>query len=346
MSSILHRAYAANPVREGGEPTALLDTDMRHVADAMLDLAEGRLEYLTPAEARRQPTLQGAMRALLARSDRTRDDGVTAEDISCSGAEGALPARLYRPTVAGEAEAPPVILYFHGGLFVTGDLDGYDETPRRLAQRTGAVVVSAHYRLAPEHRFPAAHDDAAAIWAWLPALAAAIAADPGRLAIAGEGAGATLALHAVSAGRTAGLAPPRHQVLICPQVGADLASDSMFANLSTRPFGAAALNWSIRHVLETREGLGDPRLDPASRPDLSGLPPTTLILAGADPLHDAGEALAQALARAGVWVEATTYDGVTHDFFGLGRMVNKALFAESQVASNLHAALAWSGRAA
>lgn len=152
-----------------GDPMARIDADMKHVLDGLADMGARPLETISPEMARRQPRAAEAISAILGRQGRERpDDGVEAKDVSIAGAEGDLPARIYRP-MGLLSRLNPIVLYFHGGGFVTGDLDSHDASARAIARRTGAIVVSVAYRLAPEHKFPAAHDDAWAAWRWLTA---------------------------------------------------------------------------------------------------------------------------------------------------------------------------------
>ena len=323
-----------------GDPMSRLDADMKHVLDRMVELGARTLEHLSPEAARRQPRASEAIAAILGQQGRERpDDGVAAEDITVTGAEGDLPARLYRP--AGLlSRLNPMVLYFHGGGFVTGDLDSYDASARAIARRTGALVVSVTYRLAPEHRFAAAHDDAWAAWQWLVANVAHLGGDPRRLAVAGEDAGGNLAMHVALMARDTHTTQPVHQLLIHPIAGGDLATPSYGEMLRARPIGLPAMRWRFRQMFEDLDSLKDPRIDLVGREDLAGVAPVTLVLAGLDPLRSEGEALAEALETAGVKVNSWTYEGVTQGFFGLGLVVTKALFAQSDAADALSKAFA------
>ncbi|WEK04157.1 MAG: alpha/beta hydrolase [Candidatus Devosia phytovorans] len=345
-----HEGYSAAPAPSGsigrlaelfgGDPMSRLDADMKHVLDRLTELGARSLEHLTPEMARRQPQPSEAIAAILGQQSRERpDDGVETEDISVTGAEGELPARIYRP--AGLlSRLNPVVLYFHGGGFVTGDLDSHDASARALARRTGAIVVSAHYRLAPEHRLPAAHEDAWAIWQWLIGKVEELNGDSKRLAVAGEDAGGNLAMHIALSARDAGNAQPVHQLLIHPIAGSDMATASYGEMLRARPIGLPAMRWRYRHLVENQDDLKDSHIDLATREDLAGVAPATLILAGLDPLRSEGAALAEALEAAHVPVSSWIYEGVTQGFFGLGLVVTKALFAQSDAADALSKAFA------
>lgn len=318
-----------------GDPASRLDVDMKLVLDRLVQMGARPLELLTPAAARRQPRASEAIAAILGKQDCScPEDGVEAEDRTIPGAEGELAARIYRPSGL-LSRLNPIVLYFHGGGFVTGDLDSHDASARALARRSGAIVVSVAYRLAPEHKFPAAHDDAWAAWGWLIDNARDLAGDPRRLAVAGEDAGANLAAHIALLARDAGTPQPVQQLLIHPIAGGDLSTQSYGEMLRARPIGLPAMRWCLRHLLEDESGLTDSRIALATRNDLAGVAPATIILAGVDPLRSEGEALAAALEHAGVSVRCWTYEGMAQGFFGLGLVVTKALFAQSDAADAL-----------
>lgn len=318
-----------------GDPMARIDADMKHVLDALAALGARPLEQSMPTAARRQPRAADVVAAILARQGREPiDDGVTAEDISIDGAEGELTGRIYRP-VGLLSRLNPIVLYFHGGGFVTGSLDSHDASARALARRTGAIVIAVDYRLAPEHKFPAAHDDAWAAWKWLARQVRELGGDPRRLAVAGEDAGANLAANIALRARDEHTSQPVHQLLIHPMAGTDLATASYGEMLRARPVGLPAMRWRFRHLLEDEAAMTDSRLDLVHRDDLAGVAPTTIILADIDPLRSEGEALAEALENVGVAISCWAYEGVTQGFFGLGLVVTKALFAQSDAAEAL-----------
>lgn len=318
-----------------GDPMERIDADMKHVLDGMAALGARPLELISPAMARRQPRAAEAISAILGRQERERpEDGVSSEDIAVPGADGELPARLYRP-LGLLSRNNPMILYFHGGGFVTGDLDSHDASARALARRSGAIVVSLAYRLAPEHKFPAAHDDAWAAWRWLLAAAPGLGGDTLRLAVAGEDAGGNLAASIGLRARDERTIKPVHQLLIHPIAGASMDTASYGQALRARPIGLPAMRWRFRHLFTNEAERSDPRIALATLDNLTGTPPTTIVLAGIDPLRSEGEKLAEALEIAGVPVQCWTYTGVTQGFFGLGLVVTKALFAQADVADAL-----------
>lgn len=337
MSSVHVRSFAENQTSyskaHGGNPMARADADMKHVLDVLATMEPKPLEQCSAAEARAQPTVTMALNRIL--KDGTDDLGVGMELRLIPGPAGDIRARVYTPLLSEAGAAAPLILYLHGGGWVMGDLDSYDATPRALSKRTGAIVVSAHYRQAPEFRFPAAHLDSFAAWRWMIENAEALGGDARRAAVAGEGAGANMAVNIALRARDEEVTRPIHQVLISPMAGGDLTLPSYLENTESRPLNTATVRWFMRKAFRGRDTAKDRRIRLIERADLGGLPPATIILAEIDPLRSEGEALADALRRSGVWVDCTTYEGVTHQFFGLAQIVNKSMFAQAQVAKNL-----------
>jgi acetyl esterase len=335
MSSVVLRSIASTHLDdEGADRMARLDADMRHVLDRWEAMGGKPIETVSATEARATPTLIQAMRQLL--RDAGEENGVGMEMRMIPGADGGLRARIYVPTALVGLEALPMILYFHGGGFTVGDLDHDDETPRALSKRCNAVVVAAQYRQAPEFKFPAAHEDAWAAWTWMFENSRSLRGDPTRVALVGEEAGGNLAVNVALRARDDGGVVPKHLGLITPMAGTDFSRPSYIEDAASRPVGTATIRWFYKRVLRGKNALSDKRLNLVDRHDLAGLPPTTIVNAAIDPLRSEGEALADALRRHGVWVDATTYDGVTAQFFGLARIVNKAMFAQGQVIRNIN----------
>ncbi len=293
---------------------------------------------VTIARAREVPNLIAAMQAMPnVRGLPADSTGIPmVRPLAARGADGALPARLYQPQ---NASGVPMLIYFPGDTWVTGGLDDYDESLRQLAARTGWVVVGIGLRHAPDVTFPAIHDDAYAGYLWARAHAKEWGADPTRIALAGESAGANLALSTTLLARDR-LAPvPNHLLLITPLAGTGLSSASMSENGSSRPLTRRTVAWAQQRYTTDDRQLLDPRLDLVSRPDLAGTPPTTIVLAEIDPLRSDGEALAARLQSAGVRTNVRMFPGAAHDFFGLGERVVEAAAAEDYAAANLKAAL-------
>lgn len=243
------------------------------------------------------------------------------EDLQIPGPDGALPARLYAPST----ERLPVLLYMHGGGFTIGGIETHDSLCRQLALRSGAAVVSLDYRLAPEHRFPAAVDDCWAAMRWLAAEGHSLRLDATRLAVGGDSAGGTLAAVCALHARDIGLALAL-QLLITPgtTAHADTASHKFFANGFL--LDAAAIAWFFEHYIDHHHR-SDWRFAPLLADDHSGLAPACVVLAECDPLVDEGIAYADLLRANGGSVQLELYRGVTHDFIKMGRQIPEALQA-------------------
>jgi acetyl esterase len=248
-----------------------------------------------------------------------RRTSVRAVDRIIAGPEAAIPVRVYRRFGLG---APlPAIVYFHGGGWVTGDLDTHDGSCRLLADVTGCVVVAVDYRLAPEHPFPAAVVDALAAYEWVHRNAAELGVQPGRVGVMGDSAGGNLA--AVVAQQTHraeadGVPDPVAQCLVYPALDAHLAQPSIDTFAEGFFLTRDDMVWFRGHYLPERESWDDVRASPLLAPDLSGLAPAAVFTAGFDPLRDEGRAYADALAQAGVPVQYRCYDDLVHGFFGMG----------------------------
>ena len=334
MSSITVRNLAENRSlypAAGGERR--IDADMAFLLRQLEKLEPKRIETCTVPEARAQPTLTQVLNRIV--RDPNDDQGVNMELRLIPGANTEIRARIYSPRVLDTERTAPIVLYVHGGGWVMGDLDTYDATPRALAKRLGAVVVSTHYRQAPDYTFPAAHEDALAAWRWALENAEALGADRSLRVVVGDGSGGNLAVNLCLDARAEGLDLPQHLALITPMAGTDFGLSSYAENRETWPLNAATVEWFYGKYARDAVDLQSPKLNLIDRPDLGGLPPTTIILAEHDPLRTEGEHFAHALRRSGVWVDCTLYDGVTHQFFNLAQAVNKAMFAQGQVVRNI-----------
>ena len=255
------------------------------------------------------------------------------EDIRIPAGHGTpLPARLYAPS----REALPVLLYFHGGGFTIGSLETHDSLCRQLALRSGAAVVALDYRLAPEHRFPCAVDDAWAAMRWLVRHAATLGLDGSRLAVGGDSAGGTLAAVCAIHARDTGLAL-RQQLLITPgtTAHADTPSHREFAHGFL--LDAESIAWFFDQYIAHADR-SDWRFAPLNADDLDGVAPACIVLAECDPLVDEGVAYADRLRVAGVPVEFELYRGMTHDFINMGRVLPEAASAQAMIAAELRGA--------
>lgn len=239
--------------------------------------------------------------------------------LSIPTGAGSVKARFYTPLGAGIAPGPG-ILFFHGGGFVIGDLESHDMLCKRLAEGARCRVLSVDYRLAPEHKFPAAHEDALAVWRWVQDHAAKLGLDPERLAVSGDSAGGNLSAYlAQEMNRTGGPAPA-FQLLLYPLVQfADIRTKKMPFNESGFFISANLFEFFRDAYLSTPEDRMDIRVSPLFAPPdcFRGLPPAHFVLCGWDPLHDEGLAYADKMASFGVPVTVREYPGMVHGFMNL-----------------------------
>jgi acetyl esterase len=235
-------------------------------------------------------------------------------DREIPGPEGVIPIRVYRP--AGDAPKPAIV-YYHGGGWVIGGLDTHDGTCRAFANALDAVVVSVDYRLAPEHPYPAAVDDAFAALQWVSDQATELSVDAARIAVAGDSAGGNLAAVVSQMARDAGGPSLCFQLLVYPVTDYEFDSRSMNGNAEGYFLTRDAMRWFYGHYLRDPSQGADPKVSPLRASDLSGLPPAYVITAEFDPLRDQGVAYAAALAAAGTPVAGCTYDGMFHGFLSM-----------------------------
>ena len=313
--------------------------DMQAVLDQLQALGARPFEQLTPAQARAQPTPADAVKAVMAKRGMSTapDPAVTTRDMPY-GSDPEQFVRVYRPAAAAPGVPLPVIMYWHGGGWVVADVNVYDATPRMLSKMLNAVVVSGEYRHAPEDKFPAQHEDAVSAYRYVLANAAAMGGDVSRMAFSGESAGGNLAVATAIFARDNGLPLPRHILSVYPIANSDPNLPSRRDSANAKPVGAAALPWFAHYYSRTPADQQDPRVN-LVRANLRGLPPTTIVNAQIDPLRSDGETLAQAMRAAGVRVQQQTFPGVTHEFFGMGKVVRGAMQANQYAVSRLRPAL-------
>jgi acetyl esterase len=242
------------------------------------------------------------------------------ENIEAQGPAGPIALRIYTPVAAGGASSPAIV-YFHGGGFVLGDLDCYDALCRTLANESGARVISAEYRLAPEHKFPAAVEDCFAALKWVEANAPDLSVDPNQLAVAGDSAGGNLAaVTCLLAKENKGNPHIGFQLLLYPMTMIGGAEGH-------RSFGAGyflenrSIDWFHGHYVPKGTDPMDPHLSPLAAKDMSGLPPAYIVTAGYDPLRDEGIAYAERLKQAGVSVMHIDYPTMIHGFFSMQGLI-------------------------
>jgi len=235
-------------------------------------------------------------------------------DRAIPGPDGEIPVRVYTPSDAADL---PLIVFFHGGGWVTGNLETHDQVCRLLCDDVGAIVMSVDYRLAPEAKFPAAADDCIAAYEWALQHASELGADGRRLAIAGDSAGGNLAAVVALLARERGFPQPALQLLVYPVTDHEFESASMIENASGYFLEAESMRWFWGHYARTDDDFTDWRLSPMQANDLSGLAPAVVITAEFDPLRDQGEAYGERLRGSGVPCEIMRADGLIHGFFGM-----------------------------
>ena len=309
---------------------------MKAVLDQLAALGAKPIDTLTVAQARTQPTPADAVKALLVKEGKsTAPEAVgSVVDRTFPGPAGPIPITIYTPAGSGPF---PVALYIHGGGWVIADRKVYDSSARALTNAAGAIIVSTDYRLGPENRFPAAHDDTFAAYQWVLANATSLNGDPTRLAVVGESAGGNLAASIAIQARDQGVPLPLHQVLIYPVTNYAFDTPSQVANPDSAPLSTKGLKWFYERYLNSPADGANPRFS-VLRANLQGLPPATVINADIDPLRSEGAAYAQRLIAAGVKVDYRNYSGVTHEFFGMGAVLDEAKLAVAQAALGLRQA--------
>jgi len=253
-------------------------------------------------------------------------------DIAIPGPGGPIPARLYRASAGGVL---PVLVFFHGGGWVVGDIESHDTVCRHLANRAGCAVVSVDYRLAPEHKFPAAVEDCFAATAWVAGNAAALGVDAARLAVGGDSAGGNLAAVVSLLARDRGGPRIACQLLIYPATDAAMRHDSIARFAEGYVLTRATMRWFYDQYLRAPEDAADWRASPLAALDLGGLPSAFVLTAGYDPLCDEGDAYAARLAAAGVAVTHRRFPGQVHGFAMNGKIIRAAETALDETAAAL-----------
>jgi acetyl esterase len=258
-------------------------------------------------------------------------------DRSIPGVDGELPVRIYAP----DGPRPmPALVFFHGGGWVVGSLNTHDVLCRALANGGGCIVVSVDYRLAPEHKFPAAIDDCEAATRWVHANAQSLGIDTGRIAVGGDSAGGNLAAAVALALRDSGGPSLAYQLLIYPVTDHNYDTDSYRTNGEGYRLTLAAMQYYWNHYLRAASDADNQRASPLRARDLRGLPPAFVATAEFDPLLSEGRAYADRLGEAGVAVEYCEYPGLVHGFAAQGGVVDRAREAIDELAAALNRAFA------
>ncbi len=314
-----------------------IDPQMLAVIEQLQSFNAPLLPTLTAAQARQAPTPTDAVEKLLRKNNITPDP--PAVDISHRVIPGPTPAgvlvRIYTPK---SGSGPfPVIVYYHGGGWVIANLDTYEPSASALAAKTGAIVVSVAYRQAPEHKFPAAHEDSFAAYQWALGNAGSIGGDPGKVATAGESAGGNLAVAVALMAKERNVKLPVHILSVYPIADGDVQSPSYDKYANAVPLNRPLMAWFFENYLRTPADADNPLISLIGA-DLRGLPSTTIINAEIDPLEHEGGVLAERMQAAGVQVKRQVYQGVTHEFFGMAAVLEQARQAQSMAVTELKTA--------
>jgi acetyl esterase len=312
-----------------------LDPDCQKVHEIYAMAKRPPLETMTVAEAR-----EGYRRGTTILGADPVDVGEV-RDLAAEGPAGKIPLRLYRPNGVDAKTPLPALVFFHGGGWTIGDFDTHDAVCRHLCAESGAAVVAVDYRMAPEHRFPAAVDDAFAATKWVAANGGSLGIDASRLAVGGDSAGGNLSAVVALLARDAKGPTLKLQVLIYPAVDFTMGAKSFETNADVLPLTRSAVIWFRDQYLgaDTDKAGRDWRASPLFA-DLKGVPPAYVVTAGYDVLCDEGRAYADKLEAARVPVERAHFPGMVHGFVTMGKIVRSAHTALSGCATAMKRAFA------
>ena len=315
------------------KPVPQIDEDAAKVLGVMKMLNRPAMETLTPEQGRQ------AFRAMREAAKQAVPEMAEVRNLEAPGPGGTIPVRLYR-SYAAPASASPVMVFFHGGGWVVGDLETHDIQCRHFANEGKCTVVSVDYRLAPEHKFPAAADDCIAATQWVAANANQLGIAAKKIAVGGDSAGGNLAaVVALDAAAKNGPAL-QGQVLIYPVTDMRPGYDSYERVGDGFTLTKGSMDWFRGHYLADENQIADWRASPLLAVNLGQTPPALVLTAGLDPLCDEGEVYANALKNAGVEVEFTCYSGQMHGFVGSTGIIRQADQANAQIGAFLQARFA------
>jgi len=300
-----------------------LDPQAKHVMEQLAALGFPPPHTVSPEQAR----LNAKARPRAAGPEVAR-----VEQRSIPGPGPAIPVRIYTPAGTGPF---PILVWFHGGGWVVGDLDMADATARHLAVGAGCVVVSVDYRLAPETKFPGAADDCYAATQWAAQHAAEIDGDPHRIAVGGDSAGGNLAAAVSLMARDRRGPSLAFQLLVYPVTHCNYTTNSYQSFAEGYMLTRASMQWYWDHYLQDAADANNPYAAPLVAKDVSGLPPALVITGECDPLCDEGAAYAQRLKDAGVSTTYSCYDGMIHGFFGMPAVLDKGKLAVAEASAAL-----------
>lgn len=308
-----------------------LDPQIQALLDAAKKAGVPELWQLTPVEARAE---------YLRRVERLKLDVDihNTEDRNIEGPGGKIPIRIYTPRKLAARETLPILVWYHGGGYVIGDLDSHDSACRALSNQADCIVVAVDYRLAPEHKFPAAVEDCLAALNWVAKHAAEFSGDAKRIAVGGDSAGGNLATVISLLARDAAFPDVCFQLLIYPVTAPEPETKSHYSFAEGYLLTRKTITWFFTHYVRNSKDTRDFRYAPLEADDLSSLPPALIIVAGFDPLRDEGVEYAEALIHAGNRVRLSNYEGMIHGFLLMGGMIDAARRALAESAASLREA--------
>jgi acetyl esterase len=309
-----------------------LDPDAAAVFKAFQEAGRPAYETLSPDEAR-EFYLAGRVV-----TNPEPPELQSVQPLAIPAPHGSIPARVYTPkTLRKAGGVAPCLVFFHGGGWVIGDLESHDVVCRKLADEGQLIVISVDYRLAPEHKFPAAVDDAIAATQWIADNAASLGVDTSRLTVGGDSAGGNLATVVAIAARDGNGPAISGQVLIYPAVDFAMTHPSHSEPETSILLTHSVIKWFCDHYLNSAADVHDWRASPARAKTLIGLPPAYVLTAGADPLRDEGDEYARSLKEAGVPVTCRHFPGQFHGFFTMGKLLQQANVAATEIGGWLKA---------
>jgi acetyl esterase len=305
----------------------VLDPSAAAVMEAFRAANRPKLETMSAPEARETSTAGRTV---------TQPDPpqlASVEDISAPTADGPVPLRVYKPVTLPKNGPAPVLIFYHGGGWVIGDLDSHDVVCKQIADQAGFIVVAVHYRLAPEHKFPAAAVDAIAATQWIVDNAAKLGIDANRVFAGGDSAGGNLAAVVAIHARDNGGPTLRGQVLVYPVTDLAMTHPSHSDPDTSVLLTHSLMRWFKDHYISGKADIDDWRASPARMENLKGLPQAYVITAGADPLHDEGVEYKDRLKSAGVEVTYNEYPGQFHGFWTMGKLLPEANKLTGEIAA-------------
>src|SRR5215470_18808145 len=279
------------------------------------------------------PELRQQLRLMVTLMDEPAPELARIEDVRIPGPAGEIPARVYSSNAAKTSQ--PTVAYFHGGGWVQGDLETHHGLCARLAKHAGVLVVAVDYRLAPEHKFPAAVDDCFAAYRWLREKGRDLGVDTARVGVAGDSAGGNLSAVVSQLAAAAGLPVPACQVLIYPAVDASLETESHRELVEGHVIPRERIIWYMQQYLRGEADRSDVRCSPLRATSLTGQPPAMIVTAGFDPLRDEGRAYGDRLREAGVDVVYREYPGQIHAFVSLTKAIPQGMACTLEIADYL-----------